>query len=523
MLVSTSGIIAAILNRGFMNNKGSSDSALKKEVLSIGKNSMIYMIGQALSRAVGFFMIPVYTRFIAPANYGAMEIIEILSSILMFTISIGAADVMSRYYYTNRDEEHRKEVVSTVILGFSAVALPILAVFWFGARFLSDIVLDDETYRYILQISFLSTWFGMLCDVGYSYLRMVYRAKLFVIITTLQLIIALSLNIWFVVYLKLNILGIFYSTLISQGLIGVILVVGILSRVGTRCSFPMLKDMISFGIPLVPSRIGLMLGFVSNRFFLRWLGPADPAMALAQIGLFSLGHKFGVIVNRFVNSPFNSFWGPRRMELLLDGMVDSKSTVARVCTYATFCSIFAGLFLSSSIESIIEIMADPAYKGAHAVVPFVALSYIALGLESHFSTGIICCKKTKITAYITFLSLIVIVAWNIYFIPRYGLIGAATSNLAGYFVRLILIYYISQRLYPIPYELKRLATMFTTAIIIYLISQTFDASSPYLNLIGRSLIVMTFPVVLFLFGFFHKGERQMILETIRMGGKIVKI
>lgn len=506
-----------------MSNKASTDSELKKEVLSVGKNSMIYMIGQALSRAVGFFMIPVYTRYIAPSNYGAMEIIEILSSILMFTISIGAADVMSRYYYTNKDVDHRKEVVSTVLLGFSAVAVPILAFFWFGAKFLSNIVLDDETYRYMLQISFLSTWFGMLCDMGYSYLRIIYRAKLFVIITTLQLVIALSLNIWFVVYLKLNILGIFYSTLISQGIIGIVLVVGILNRVGTRCSFSMLKDMISFGIPLVPSRIGLMLGFVSNRFFLRWLGPADPAMALAQIGLFSLGHKFGVIINRFVNSPFNSFWGPRRMELLLDGKVDSKSTVARVCTYATFCSIFAGLLLSSSIAGIIDIMADPSYKGAHVVVPFVVLSYIALGLESHFSTGLILCKKTKITAYITFLSLIIIVVWNICFIPRYGLIGAATSNLAGYIVRLSLIYYLSQRLYPIPYELKRLATMFSTAIVIYFIAQIFDLSSPYLTLVTRSLIAATFPLVLFLFGFFHSGERQMILDSVKMGGKAAKI
>lgn len=506
-----------------MSNKATTDSELKKEVLSVGKNSMIYMIGQALSRAVGFFMIPVYTRYIAPANYGAMEIIEILSSILMFTISIGAADVMSRYYYTNKDVDHRKEVVSTVLLGFSAVAVPILAFFWFGAKFLSNIVLDDETYRYMLQISFLSTWFGMLCDMGYSYLRIIYRAKLFVIITTLQLVIALSLNIWFVVYLKFNILGIFYSTLISQGIIGIVLVVGILSRVGTRCSFPMLKDMISFGIPLVPSRIGLMLGFVSNRFFLRWLGPADPAMALAQIGLFSLGHKFGVIINRFVNSPFNSFWGPRRMELLLDNKLDSKETIARVCTYSTFCSIFAGLLLSSAIASIIEIMADPSYKGAHVVVPFVVLSYLALGLESHFMTGILYCKKTKLTTYITILSLFVIVVWNIIFIPKYGLIGAATSNLAGYCVRLTLIYYTSQRLYRIPYEIGRLATMLSIALALYFISQIIALESPYLNFIARTAFVSIFPILLYIIGFFHEGERKIILDSVRKGGRIMKI
>jgi len=168
-------------------------------------------------------------------------------------------------------------------------------------------------------------------------------------------------------------------------------------------------------------------------------------------------------------------------------------------------------------------MADPAYKGAHTVVPFVVLSYIALGLESHFSTGIIYCKKTKITAYITFLSLIIIVAWNIYFIPRYGLIGAATSNLAGYVVRLLLIYIASQRLYPIPYELGRLATMLVCATGLYFLSQLVTLDSPYMNTLFRAAIVATFPLVLYLVGFFHIGERKTLIDSIRKGGRLLKI
>lgn len=502
-----------------MSQAEQKDSALKKEVLSIGKNSMVYMVGQALSRAVGFFMIPVYTRYIAPANYGAMEIIEILSSILLLTISVGASDGMSRFYYSEKDSEKRNSVVSTVIIGFALISIPVVALFWFSADAISIFVLEEQSYSYILQLSFVICWFGMLCDVGYSYLRMLYKAKLFVTLTTLQLFLALSLNIWFVVFQKLNILGIFYSTLISQAIVGCLLAIWVLRTVGIQLSKTLLFDIIKFGMPIVPSRIGLMLGFVSNRFFLRWLGASDPATALVQVGLFSLGHKFGVIVNRFVTTPLNSFWAPRRMELLLDSKLDSRETVARVCTYATFLSIFAGLLLSASIASIIEIMADPSYKGAHIVVPFVVLSYVALGLESHFMTGILYCKKTKLTMYITLLSLVVIVAWNIAFIPSYGLIGAATSNLAGYFVRLLLIYITSQRLYPIPYELGRLGAMLIVALALYLISQLVLFDSPYLTTVFRTAIVATFPLILMIVGFFHIGERHFILKAIRRNGR----
>ena len=48
------------------------------EIVATGKYSLVYVVGQAISRAVGFFMIPLYTRYIAPSHYGAMELIEIL-------------------------------------------------------------------------------------------------------------------------------------------------------------------------------------------------------------------------------------------------------------------------------------------------------------------------------------------------------------------------------------------------------------------------------------------------------------
>lgn len=503
-------------------NPPSTASTVKSEVVSIGKHSGIYLVGQALSRAVGFFMIPVYTHYIAPTNYGAMEMIEIMTSVLGLVISLGASDSMARFYYGEKDESKRKTVISTTIIGLGLIGLPLVGLFWMAARQISSLVLDEDIYRQLLQVSFLTAWFSMLCELGFSYLRMIYKAKLFVITTTIQLVLALSLNIWFIVFLRLDIQGIFYSTLISQGITGVVLCTAILKQVGLQISSPILTQMLHYGLPVVPSRIVLMLGFMSNRFFLRWLGSPDPAIALTQIGLFSLGHKFGVIVNRFVNSPFNSFWGPRRMELLLDGGMESKDTIARVCTYSTFCSLFVGLLLSASIASIIDIMADKSYQGAHVVVPFVVLSYIALGLESHFSTGLLYRKKTKWLTPISLLSIVIILAWNYLLVPRYGLFGAASSNLAGFTLRLWLIYMISQKYYHIPFELGRLSVMSAVVIVLYFISLRVSFSSPYLTLLARSSIVCFFPVILFFVGFFHKGERQVIFAIAQKGKTVYK-
>src|SRR5207244_9223967 len=120
-----------------------------------------------------------------------------------------------------------------------------------------------------------------------------YQARLFVLITTAQLILSLTLNMCFIVGLRLGILGIFYSTLITQALTGLLLAGLILRSTGWQVSTSILKRLTAFGLPLVPPQIALLLGFSSNRFFLRWFTSADPAAALAVVGVFSLRHTFG--------------------------------------------------------------------------------------------------------------------------------------------------------------------------------------------------------------------------------------
>lgn len=488
-----------------MENKSTTNSS-NAEVKQIVKKSSIYVIGGALSHGVGFFMIPIYTRFIAPSEYGGMEMIDIIMASITMLVTMGVTDGMARFYYEKNDPIQQKEVVSTFILGFSLLAIPIISFFYAYSDSISRLVLDAPEYQYYFKIVLVTIWFGMLCEFGLTYLRMLYKAKLFILVTITQLVIALSLNIWFVVFQEMGILGIFYSGLITRSIVGLTMAAVILSKIGFRVNFSLFTDLVKFGLPLVPARIGLFLGFVSNRFFLRWFGATDPALALTQIGIYSLGHKFGNVVNRFVNSPFNSYWGPRRLELLLSGDDVAKKTIGQVATYAFFCVLYASLCLSSGIESLIEIIADPRYLSAHIVVPFVALSYVALGLENQINAAIIVKKRTILSAYITFFSLAVVLVWNYIFIPKWGIIGAATSNLAGFCVRIVFTYIISQKIYRLPYEIKRMFVLFVVAGVVFYITRYINFVSPYYNFILRSCFAAMFPVFLLPFNFYSNDE-----------------
>jgi len=127
-----------------------------KELVSVGKHSMVYVIGQVLSRGVGFFMIPIYTRFIVPRDYGAMELIEIIASGAGLLISMNVSDAMPRYYYAETEKEARNLVVSTTLLGFGAVGIAIVCLFVGFSKYLSILISDTPQFQFNLQIAIVT-------------------------------------------------------------------------------------------------------------------------------------------------------------------------------------------------------------------------------------------------------------------------------------------------------------------------------------------------------------------------------
>jgi len=488
------------------SKKINGQSAVHREVISIGRTSTWYMIASGLHRSIGFFMIPIYTRFISPTNYGAMDLITILAGSIAVFISLGVSESMARLYYAEPEENQRNRVISTVIIGFGLIGLPIVIVFLLLANYIAMIVSSSEEYVFYMRIAIASVWFAMFIEISYTYLRMLYKAKLFFVITTAQVVIALLLNIYFVVILKLDILGIFYSTFITQSVSSILLVAYMLKNVGFCFSRKYLRRLINFGLPLVPSQIGIILTNASNRFFLRWFGNPDPLIALANVGILSLAQKFGVVLHSFITTPFISFWAPRRTQLLLSKESDAKHTIARICTYAALITNYAALVLSAGIESIIKIMADQEYWSASEIVPLFALAYVIFALEPHFMAGLIYKEKTGPVTFIGIVALLIILIWNYFLIPEFGIYAAATSNLIANIFRSISIYVISQNVYKVPFEMVRLLKILVVALAMFYTSKLIKLESNYLNLTMRTGFVMLYPFCLYFVGFYEKGE-----------------
>lgn len=482
------------------------EKSLRGEVKSVGRHSLIYMLGPAFSNVVGFLLIPIYTRFIDRSEYGVMSLVDVVMTMAMMILSLGVADGMTRFYYATKDESERRSLVSTALLGPAMLTLPLILLAILGADRFRPLLGIDSTYLSYLRLALLTAWFSMLAEIGFAYLRMCYLATIFVAITIIQIIAALSLNLWFVVGFQWSIWGILYSTFLVQASLGVTLTAIILARTAARPRLDYLRKLLGFGIHLVPSTVALQLSNYLNPLMIRWMLAGDPVTVLAQVGLFSAGQKMGVVVNRFVTVPFNAFWRPRRMELALQDTDEVRRILARMCTYATLVTCQIALLLSVAADDILQILVAPSYWEAHRVVPWIAASYVVLGLEHHFATGMHYAGRTRWATLIGLVALGALVVSNVVVIPRFGMVAAAASTLLSVTLRSSLFLWVSQRLYAIPFELTRLATLGVVAVALFAVARWIDVPQLEWRLLVRLACACLLVPSLAVVGFFSRDE-----------------
>lgn len=489
------------------------------QLLKLSWHSIIYGFGVVVSQVVGFFLIPVYTRYLTPSDYGTLEIFTTTSSILSIIFVMGLSSALFRSYFLHDDPEKKKAVVSTafVYLSLTSAILSLLLIAL--ASNFSHILFHSTEYTLYFRLIFIS----LFCDVGVVITLSVFRAReepiRYALVTVARLLISISLNIVFVVVLHKGVLGILEANLITSGSLYVILLGTIIRRAGFNFSSEELKRMLAFGLPLVPAGLGSWILTLSDRYFLQFMSTSS------ELGLYSLGYKLGLVVNALVVGPFITAWSPFAFAVWKEK--NAKQIYSRVFTYFFLVTMFIALVLSCLSNEVLGLMATPAFHGAYKVIPLIALSYVIYGSYEVLSVGIGLMAKTKYSALIVAIAAIVNLGLNYLLIPDFGMMGAAGATLASYLLLAISSYLVSRRFYTVDYDWGRVAKIFFAAAIVFsgsfFISDTYGVVHSYVIVgVFKLLALLTFPVLLYFFGFYQPEEIKKAKEIIKAAPGYVK-
>jgi O-antigen/teichoic acid export membrane protein len=136
------------------------------------------------------------------------------------------------------------------------------------------------------------------------------------------------------------------------------------------------------------------------------------------------------------------------------------------------------------------------------------LAFIAHGFYFMLVNQLFYAKKTRNLPAYTLIAASVNIVLNVLTLEQFGIMAAAWNTVVGYSILTILVYFESKRVYPVPYEFRRILLALLAFGITYLISNQINLANPYLNVIARSLTMLAFPVLLLALRFFTPQEIQ---------------
>lgn len=478
-----------------------------EDIRKLFKHTSIYAMGSILSKAIGFLMIPVYTRFLIPQDYGILELLSMTTEVISLFLGMGLTLAVLRFYYLYDEERERKEVISTALLSaMFAYGFAFALLISFSQGF-SRLLFSTGRYSFYFKIVFINMFLASGIEIPLCFIRAKQRSMFFVALATVKLVSQLSLNIYFVVYLRMGILGILYSTLISSALMSLYLTSTTLKEVGLHYSIHKLLQMVAYGGPMVFSSLCAFILTFSDRYFL------NHYCNLTDVGIYSLAYKFGMIMPALLIGPFGNIWSVQMFEIAKKEQ--AKEIFSKIFKYFGFVLLICGLAISLYIKDVLRIVSDPTYFSAYRFVPIIAFAYIIYGWFYVVQLGILIEKKTKYMALATATAAGSNIGLNFALIPHFGGMGAAWATVLSFIVRFSLVYLFSQKFYYVKYKWHKMGKALACAFVLFLIGTSVNTNSQVFSICFKTAILGFFPIILYAVGFFSANEKKVIIKFVK--------
>ena len=328
-----------------------------EHIRGLFNQSLVYGLPGILSQVVAIFLVPVYTRFLSPEKVGVLALIATATAIFYIFLSLGMGSAVFRSYFFEK-QENRPTVISTAFIFMSIFPLAVLILLLLSSQFLSSLFFKTDDYRGILQIAFMGLYFNTGLLIPYAFFRAREKPSVYIFVTIAQLLGNVFFSIFFVVFLKLGIAGAVLGTTIGNTLAYTTAVGLIFRHLVFRFSIRFLKDMLSFGLPLVPAVFAMWGLNASDRFFLAHF------QSLPEVGFYNVGYRIGQILSLAVGA-FQLAWVPFMFKVAKEK--GAKNIYSNVTLYYFVVLLFLVLVLSSFARSALIVLTPSFYWDAYII------------------------------------------------------------------------------------------------------------------------------------------------------------
>jgi O-antigen/teichoic acid export membrane protein len=455
-----------------------------------------YTAANVASKLIAVALLPLYTRYLTPADYGAAEVLFAAVVAASIVIRLGVIEALLRFYYKAGEDPEAVVATSFAALFWFATVASLIALPF--ARPISEALLDEPAPD-LARIAIGGLWVLTLNEFLLTLFRLEERAKAFFGVTLVNVIAAIALTVVLVVGRDEGARGLLLGSYVSGAAVVLALIYVQRRRLSLWFDSALLRRIMRFGLPTMPAELSLYaLNFVDRIIIVRTVG-------LTEAGLYSLAVKFAQGVNVLVRG-FQLAWPPLAYSIRDDD--EARRAYAAVVTwFLAGCSfVVIGMWLFS--RWIVRALAAPEFFDSYEAIGLISAAVTLYALYMVLLVILGRTGRTEFNFPATAAALAVNVGLNLILVPSLEIVGAGLALVVSYLVVIALMYRFTQRLFPVPYEWGRLARLLLVSAALVAIGEVLMPTEGAAGLLGRIVVWLAYPVTLLLAGFFTDEERS---------------
>jgi O-antigen/teichoic acid export membrane protein len=469
------------------------------------RHSAVYGVGSIVARVLGVLLLPLYTRYLTPRDYGLIETLVALSAVLTALVAQAMKSAFFRFYFDSEDEQRRLLVVRTAFWYVVAASTGTLIAGVVFSQPISWLLFGTTGHDGLVIAAFVGLWAAMNYEQMTSLFRVEQRSGAYVVATLTNVALTIAATVLLVVVFDQGPLGVLVGNFTGTLIVYAALLVYSRRALGLQFDRSLYRAMNRFGLPLVPSAVALWLTNFSDRFFLVKLSD------LHEVGLYSIGVRLASAIVLLLTA-FRLAWPAFAYSIEDDR--EAGRTYSFVLTYVVYVCCWLALGLGLLAPWLLKLITTEPFYPAQNVVAPLAFGVAAFGAYVVVQIGTGRARQTRSNWLVTGAAAAVDIALNLILIPPYGRMGAAVATVSAYTVLFVMMAWRAQRVFPVPYQWRRVATLAAAAVGLTALGKLIGA--PLALALG---LTAAYPLVLALLGFYLPAERRRLRRFLPILGR----
>ena len=410
---------------------------------SLFQDTGIYTITSIINAGIPFLLLPILTRYLSPEDYGLISMFALLVSFVSPFIGISINGAISRQYF-NREDLNIWEYVFNCLLILAINSIITFLIFVNFSRLITKVTSFPEQSLWMVIVFAFSQ---IVINVLLSLWQVQKKALYYGMFNNFKTLINLGLSILLVVIFGFGWKGRIYGQLWAVIIFSIIALAIIIKNGWIKVSFKKryVYHALLFGVPLIPHALSGTIISMTDRIFITNM------VGLAATGVYTVGYQIGSVID-LITSSFNNAYVPWLFERLKRNNHETNKKIVTF-TYGYFIGIIIlALILGIVAPPLLKVFLGKSFNDSSAYVIWIAAGYAFNGMYLMVVNYIFYSQKNSLLAMVTFLTALINIVLNYFFVRNFGAIGAAQATTLVFFTKFIMVWILSAKVHKMPWK-----------------------------------------------------------------------